>query len=274
MFRKASDMQPYSEFTVNRNGDVTDDLVAEEAPVAFEYNGISHAVMLASPADLEDFAFGFTLSEGIVESAAQIYDIDVNESAQGVVLKIEIASECFSQLKHRRRRLMGKTGCGLCGIESLDQLATNHVPLPIRQTWPINACWRGVGFLGGGQKIRKLTGATHAASCVSRCGKIAFLREDVGRQNALAKTLGAFARQAGSTENWALLITSRASYEMVSKAAKLGFTELAAVSAPTAAAIRLADSVNMHLYGFIRPGKYVQYSQASTSSESRSNFLT
>ena len=157
---------------------------------------------------------------------------------------------------------MGNTGCGLCGIESLDQLGTNYVPLPIRRAWPISSFWKGLGLLGGGQEMRKLTGATHAASCVSPSGKIAFLREDVGRHNALDKTLGAFARQAGSTEDWALLITSRASYEMVSKAAKLGFTELAAVSAPTAAAIRLAESVNMHLYGFIRPGKYVQYSQA------------
>jgi len=236
-----------------------DDL-AEEAPVAFEYNGISHAVMLATPADLEDFAVGFSLSEGIVARRRDIFDIGISESAAGIALQIEIAGEAFALLKAHRRSLTGRTGCGLCGVESLDQVMRELAPLPASKPFPLAALHAGMRSLPAQQRVQQATGATHAACRVGRDGVISHVREDVGRHNALDKTLGALARDGIDTGSDALIITSRASFEMVQKAAALGIGTLAAVSAPTAAAVRLAEKLNLTLIGFLRQESCVCYS--------------
>ncbi|MCF8177285.1 MAG: formate dehydrogenase accessory sulfurtransferase FdhD [Sulfuritalea sp.] len=242
-----------------RGGEGRLDQLAEEKPVAFEYNGISHAVMLATPADLEDLAVGFSLSEGIVARRQDIFDIGCTESDAGITLHIEIASEDFVRLKAHRRSLAGRTGCGLCGAESLDQVMRDLTPLPVVAPFPVEALYEGMRRLPALQVLQQTTGAMHAACLVDGAGNTRHVREDVGRHNALDKTLGALARDGGSTVETAIVITSRASFEMVQKAASSGIGTLAAVSAPTAAAVRLAERLNVVLIGFLRHETCVTY---------------
>jgi FdhD protein len=234
------------------------DSVAEETAIAFEYNGISHAVMLASPADLEDLALGFSLSEGIVGRLNDIYDVDIGVGELGITLSIEIAAEAFARLKERRRNLAGRTGCGLCGTESLAQVMRELPPVPAGEAFPVAALYEGMRRLPALQHLQATTGAAHAACRVQPDGSIDCVREDVGRHNALDKTLGALAGRGEAAEG-GLIVTSRASFEMVQKAAALGYGLLAAVSAPTAAAVRLADKLNLGLVGFLRGDRCAVY---------------
>lgn len=250
-----------------RDGVGRGDQLAVEMPVAFEYNGISHAVMLATPADLDDFAVGFSLSEGIVARRGDIFGIEVEESAAGITLKIEIAAGDFMRLKQRRRSLAGRTGCGLCGTESLDQVLRELAPLPEGDPFPLNALYAGMRALPAQQRLQQATGATHAACRVGRDGAISHVREDVGRHNALDKTLGALARDGIDASCDALIITSRASVEMVQKAVALRVGTLAAVSAPTATAVGLAEKFNLALYGFLREDHCVGYTAPQPSRE-------
>ncbi|KDP86973.1 MAG: formate dehydrogenase accessory sulfurtransferase FdhD [Pseudomonadales bacterium] len=244
-----------------RHGTVTaeEDRLAEELPVALEYNGISHAVMLATPADLDDFAIGFSLSEGIVDSASEIYGIDVEAGAEGVTVKLEIATAAFARLKTRRRALAGRTGCGLCGIESLGEIM--RVPQPVHSHAIFDPTVFDAAFatLVKRQALLRDTGATHAAAWLRADGALAFVREDVGRHNALDKLAGALASTNEDTKRGAVIITSRASYEMVLKTASIGAGILAAVSGPTVLAVRLADSAAITLAGFVRSGSLVVY---------------
>ncbi len=253
--------------TVWRDGASRPDDLAEETPVAFEYNGISHAVMLATPADLEDFAVGFSLSEGIVARRRDIFDIGISESEAGISLQIEIAGDAFARLKAHRRSLTGRTGCGLCGVENLDQVQRELSPLLHAEPFPLAALHAGMRSLPAQQLVQQATGATHAACRVGRDGVISHVREDVGRHNALDKTLGALARDGIDAASDALIITSRASFEMAQKAAALGIGTLAAVSAPTAAAVRLADKLNLTLIGFLRQESCVTYCGHGTLEE-------
>ncbi|MBI5785579.1 MAG: formate dehydrogenase accessory sulfurtransferase FdhD [Rhodocyclales bacterium] len=237
------------------------DAVAEEVPVAFEYNGIAHAVMLATPADLEDLAFGFSLSEGIVPSPADVLGLDVREGEGGITLAIDIAGAAFAQLKERRRTLAGRTGCGLCGTESLAQVARDLAGVPPGLTFPLPALYEGMRRLPRHQHLQQATGAAHAAARIDPAGNPDFVREDVGRHNALDKTLGALLRSGGRADG-ALIVTSRASFEMVQKAAALGFGILGAVSAPTAAAVRLAERLGVTLVGFLRNDDCAVYCHA------------
>lgn len=248
-----------------RDGAVTAhaDRLAEEVPVALEYNGISHAVMLATPTDLEDFATGFSISEGIVADARDIFDIDIQGGALGIAVRLRISGAAFAALKTRRRALAGRTGCGLCGVESLQQLAPVATPRPIAtgDGTPLDARALHAAFaeLKLRQTLLGATGATHAAAWLRRDGSLAWVREDVGRHNALDKLLGALARQREPLAGGAALVTSRASYEMVQKAASAGVGMLAAISAPTALAVRLAEQAGITLAGFVRPGRHVVY---------------
>ena len=261
-------MKPVVTRPVWRDGKSRSDQLAEETPVAFEYNGISHAVMLATPADLEDFAVGFSVSEGIVARRQDIFDIGASESAAGITLRIEVGGETFARLKERRRSLAGRTGCGLCGVESLDQVLRELPPLPGTTPFPLDALYAGMRCLPGQQVLQQVTGATHASCCVHRDGAISHVREDVGRHNALDKSFGALVRDGIDFGDKALVITSRASVEMVQKAAALGASTLAAVSAPTAAAVRLAEELNVTLIGFLRQEACVIYTGSQALSES------
>lgn len=238
------------------------DDIAEEVPVALEYNGISYAVMLASPCHLADFALGFSLSEGILASSAELYDCEVDATSSGIRLTMDIASSRFAEIKQRRRNMAGRTGCGLCGTESLDQAI--RVSPPVTSTATLTAVQLQEGFaqMARLQTLQMRTGATHAAAWLNADHCVEAVREDVGRHNALDKLIGAMARQRTLFATGTALITSRASYEMVHKAAMLGIGILAAVSAPTALAVRLAHTSGITLIGFVRADQYVVYTHA------------
>jgi FdhD protein len=245
-------MDSQTKLSVVRPGGISSlDTIAEETPIAFEYNGISHTVMLATPADLEDFALGFSLTEGIVDMRSEVFDIEITEAEAGITLHLRIAGGAFARLKEHRRSQAGRTGCGLCGAETLAQVVRDLPPVAGAAPFPIAALYEGMRRLPEQQILQHATGAVHAACRIAGDGSISHVREDVGRHNALDKTLGALAR-ADAIPDGALLITSRASFEMVQKAAALGYGILAAVSAPTAAAVRLAEKLNVTLVGFLR----------------------
>ncbi|MFY1871267.1 formate dehydrogenase accessory sulfurtransferase FdhD [Achromobacter xylosoxidans] len=236
------------------------DHLAEETPVALEFNGISHATMLATPADLEDFAVGFSLSEGIIDSVTDVRGIDLLPQCDGIVVQIEISSACEARLKSRRRAMAGRTGCGLCGVETLPEVLRPVAPVPTSAPLPVGAVLRAMRDMRARQALHDLTGATHAAGWADASGAVALVREDVGRHNALDKLVGALARQALSAAHGVVLVSSRASFEMVQKTAAAGVGILAAVSAPTALAVRLADSAGIALLGFLRDDDATLYS--------------
>lgn len=235
------------------------DALAEEVPVALEFNGISHVVMLATPADIEDFALGFALSEGILGDRRECYGIDVSATSQGVTAHLEVSSRAFAGLKARRRNLTGRTGCGLCGTESLDQVLR---PLPAAGE-PLRVTHAALAAAHAGlarhQPLNGVTGAVHGAAWCSPQGEILCLREDVGRHNALDKLIGALARSEQAFDRGFVLMTSRASVEIVQKAAQVGIPMVAAVSAATALAVRTAEGAGVTLVGFVRGEQCVIY---------------
>lgn len=234
------------------------DKVIAEAPVALVYNGMSFAVMMATPCDLADFAPGFALAEGIVESADEFELVDVLSTEQGVTLQGLIPHTRFEALRERRRNLAGRSGCGLCGVEELEDAVR---PLPqVASTSQVtrDAIAAGMRALAHGQALNALTGGAHAAAFIATDGS-AVVREDVGRHNALDKLVGALAatartREALSTRTAAgfLAITSRASWEIVHKAAHAGIAVIAAISAPTSLAAEAADAAGITLIAFAR----------------------
>ena len=244
------------------------DWVADEVPVALEFNGISHAVMLATPLDLEDFALGFSLSEGLLTGRDELYGIDEERSADGITLKLDIAAAAFARLKDRRRSMAGRTGCGLCGTESLAQVmrplqtlaSGSDQSAPVQRT----AVARAMAEMKALQTLQHATGAVHAAAWCTADGEVALLREDVGRHNALDKLIGALARggvgpQPGARRGF-IAVTSRASFEMVQKTVMAGVPLLAAVSAPTVLAVHTAEAAGLTLIGFARDDDLVVYS--------------
>jgi FdhD protein len=233
--------------------------VAAEVPVALVYNGVSHAVMLATPQDLEDFALGFSLSEGIVGNAGQLYGVEMERHDAGIQAQISIASERMAALKLRRRSLAGRTGCGLCGAESLEQAI--RIPSSVAPGGRVRteAIHRAMAHLSEQQALHRETGATHAAGWADWDGNLLLAREDIGRHNALDKLIGAMARKGIDPQCGFALVTSRASYEMVQKAAGAGFRLLAALSAPTELAVKLAERSGLTLLGFVRSGRHTLY---------------
>ncbi len=238
------------------------DCLAEETPVALIYNGVSHAVMLATAQDLEDFALGFSLSEGIVQNMTELYGVEVRVQAEGIELHCDIASERFMQLKDRRRTLAGKTGCGLCGAESLSQAMRYPQPLQSETMYSATSIKRGLLAIQAQQLMQKETGATHASAFVLADGTVSIVREDVGRHNALDKLIGALQKmrtQQGQQFDGFIITTSRASFEMVQKTATAGVAMLVAVSAPTGLAVRVAEQCGLALVGFARQNRFVVY---------------
>ena len=237
------------------------DWVAEEFPVALVYNGISHVVMMATPKDLDDFAVGFSLSEGIIQSRDEIRGIDIIQGCnRGIEVHIELSSRRFAGLKERRRNLTGRTGCGICGTEQLDEIFKPIQPLPFTQTFSLSYLDNALRELKKVQEIGALTGCTHAAAWISPEGELVGGCEDVGRHVALDKLLGMKSRH--DWQKGAILVSSRASYEMVQKAASCGAEILFAVSAATSLAIEVAEKANLTLVGFCRQGKATVFTHA------------
>lgn len=245
----------------SRRGATADQWVLEETPVALVYNGITHAVMLATPQDLEDFAVGFSLSEHIVEHAREIFSIDVTVHEAGVEVAMHIDGAALNRLKLARRMRTGRTGCGLCGVESLDQFAQAVPVVPERVPIDARALQLAMAALPQHQQLHRLTGAAHAAGWADADGTLMLVREDIGRHNALDKLIGALARRGMRVEQGFCVLTSRASYEMVQKAALAGIGLVAAVSAPSALAVRLAAQAGVALAGFVRNGSCAVYSR-------------
>lgn len=224
----------------------------EEVPVALIYNGVSHAVMLASPGDLADFALGFSLSEGIIESPQDLLDLELAPAGEGIEVRLTITARRFAGLKDRRRTLAGRSGCGLCGVESLVE-AMRPLPQPAVPTFlTLRAIRRALDWLPPLQQLNKMAGAVHAAAWVDPDGLIQHLAEDVGRHNAFDKVIGAMARRRGGRPPGFALLTSRLSYELVQKAATTGISALVAISAPTALAIEAATRAGICVVALAR----------------------
>ena len=237
------------------------DCVAEEVPIAMVYNGISHAVMMASPANLHEFALGFSLSEGIINNVTEIYDVEFVSSEKGIEVQIEISAKRMMSLKSHRRNLTGRTGCGLCGSESLET-AIRPIKSVMQQALPSSKIIQyALSQLHKHQKLQALTGAVHGAAWCNTTGKITLLCEDVGRHNALDKLIGRLALRKINTQRGFVIISSRASYEMVQKVTSVNIATLIAVSAPTGLAITLANQANLNLVGFARSGRHTFYTQ-------------
>ena len=237
----------------------TTDQVAEEVPVALVYHDVPHVVMLATPADLEDYGVGFTLSEGLVARADEIRGVEVTRGEAAADVKITVAWERFTQLLQRRRNLAGRTGCGLCGAETAADAIRECAPVPAGVSITAAQLHAAIAQLADRQPVNARTGSVHAAAWVVPGAGIELVREDVGRHNALDKTIGALARtQADFTAGY-MLITSRASYEMVQKCATVGVSLLVALSAPTAFAVRLAQRCGLTLVAFARADQHVVY---------------
>lgn len=233
--------------------------LAEEVPVALVFNGISHAVMMASPVHLEDFALGFALTEGLIDHASHLYGVEVIHQTNGIELQLDVAAQAEARLKERRRSMAGRTGCGLCGADSLAQ-----VKLPLPQApevlIDVDAMHRAHAHMRALQPLKQQTGATHAAAWSDAQGEITLLREDVGRHNALDKLIGALSKASTDMLRGFICITSRASFEMVQKTVMAGAGALTAVSAPTRLAVELAEQHNLALAGLVRGQTFTAYS--------------
>ncbi len=255
-----------SEVSVERwaQGELTrkTDQVAEEMPVALVYHGVPHVVMLATPANLEDFAVGFTLSEGLVGKPDEIRSVEVTLGEQAADVKVTVAWDRFSALLQRRRNLTGRTGYGLCGAETAEEAIRELPRVGPGPAVTVAGLHEAIEQLGTMQPINARTGSVHAAAWVVPGKGIQLVREDVGRHNALDKAIGALVRGGADFQSGYMLITSRASFEMVQKSATVGISFLAALSAPTGFAVRVAEKAGLTLVAFARRDRHVVYTHS------------
>ncbi len=239
-----------------------EEVVAREVAVALVYNGIGHAVMMATPCDLEDFARGFSFTEGIVASAAEIYDIEVEPVGRGIEVRLDIAAQRMAALRERRRSLAGRTGCGLCGVDSLAAALRPVGTVSGTAAIARGAVERAMRALPDRQELNRANGAMHAAGWATAEGVLVAVREDVGRHNALDKLAGALMAGKEARPPGFVVVTSRCSYEMVQKAAALDAALIAAVSAPTSLAIETAEEAGLALVAFVREERLTIYAHA------------
>ncbi|MGX3020629.1 formate dehydrogenase accessory sulfurtransferase FdhD [Ursidibacter sp. B-7004-1] len=238
-----------------------EDYLIKEVPVALVYNGISHTVMMCTPNNLADFALGFSLAENILNHKGELYSLDIIENNNGIEIQMEISSRQFSALKEKRRTMAGRTGCGICGVEQLEQVQQNCKFFPkshrLHSIDPIifDHC---LAQLEQHQILAKQTGASHAAAFFTPNGELLAIREDVGRHVALDKLLGWYAK--ADQPLGFVFVTSRASFEMVQKCLACGIEMLCAISATTEMAYKIAQENNFTLLAFTRKGKATIYS--------------
>ncbi|MDI9348627.1 MAG: formate dehydrogenase accessory sulfurtransferase FdhD [Candidatus Symbiobacter sp.] len=236
-----------------KSGDA-DFVVAEEVPVALVYNGMSHVVLMATPQDLSDLAVGFSLSEGIIDDSSEIMRIAVVQSPLGIEVTMDILGRRLHELQERRRHMVGATGCGLCGIESLAQLAMGGTKRDVAPGKEVRVAAVRAAFaaLGEQQILNQQSHSLHAAAFADFSGAVQWVREDVGRHNALDKLIGAMADANRDFANGFVVMTSRCSYELVRKAARVGVGALATISAPTGRALDEASAAGMGLIALAR----------------------
>jgi FdhD protein len=238
---------------------VREDRIAAEVPIALTYNRTAHVVMMATPADLQDFGLGFSLTEGIIDAPADLLAARVLTRDAGIELAMTIAAPCYDRLSGQRRNLTGRTGCGLCGAESLQQALRRPPSVGVSVAISDAALQRAIAAMPARQPLQGQTGAVHCAAWCDLDGGVVALREDVGRHNALDKLIGHLAGTGFDPGQGFGVVSSRASYEMVYKAAAVGVEVLAAVSAPTTLAVDFAGQAGLTLVGFARPGRHNIY---------------
>jgi FdhD protein len=235
----------------------TSRLIPEEVPVALVYDGSTHAVMMATPADLEDFAVGFSLTEAIVANRAEIRELEIVEHDNGIEARVWLTPQSGRKHVERRRRITGPTACGLCGVESLEAAVPEPARVGRSATASADEIQKALAAMPPAQTLNVATRAVHAAAFWDAAsGAIAFLREDVGRHNALDKLVGAVATAGLDPTKGFLVLTSRVSVEMVQKAAAMGAEIIVAVSAPTALALRVAETAGITLAAIARPDAF------------------
>lgn len=235
------------------------DYVAEEVPISLIYNGTPHVVMLASPTNLEEFALGFSITEGIINDPQELLSVKLYNHADGIEVQCKIPEQRFACMADKGRNLTGRTGCGLCGATTLKQAIREPNPVSGALSLSATDLQTALADLKQQQPLNQLTGSVHAAAWVVPEQGIIALREDVGRHNALDKLIGFLMRNQKDVSTGFVLVTSRASYEMVQKTTAAGIALLAAISAPTGLAIRLAETAGLTLIGFAREDQYVVY---------------
>jgi len=236
----------------------TDEVVAEEVPVALVYNGVSHAVMMATPEDLEDFAIGFSLTEELIATAAEVQEVRVDRYALGIEIQVGVSEACAAAIARRTRSLTGRTGCGICGASTIEEVLKQLHPVPAGPPIATPAIGRALAQLATRQPLNARTGAVHAAAWATLEGDLHLVREDVGRHNALDKLVGALSRGDARPDGF-VVATSRASFEMVQKATVIGAPLLAAISGPTGLALRVAQQAGLTLVGFARGDRLTAY---------------
>jgi len=264
--------------TADAQGTARHDVLAAEVPVALVFNGISHAVMMATPQDIEAFALGFALSEGILDAAADCRGIEVNTVAaaeaglppgvDAIEVQLEISTRSFERLKGRRRSLAGRTGCGVCGVESFAGLELQSEPLPAHD-WvarvDLPTVLRAIDALPAWQHLNAEAGAIHAAGWATLEGELVAVLEDVGRHNALDKLIGTLARMGRLGEPGFVVLSSRGSHELVRKCTRVGIAALATISAPTAMGVHVAELAGLRLWGLCRAPRAVLYAAGGVS---------
>lgn len=238
---------------------VQQDYIAEEVPVSLVYNGEPHVVMLVTPTNLEEFALGFSITEGIIQDPSELLSVHVYNRSNGIEVRLQIPETRFHCLSDKGRNLTGRTGCGLCGASTLLQAIRPTEPVKGELKLAETELYAALSEIREQQKLNQLTGAVHAAAWVLPGYGIQHVREDVGRHNALDKLIGLLLRLGKNPATGCVIVTSRASYEMVQKAASVGVTLLVAMSAPTGLAIRLAEESGLTLVGFARDHQHVVY---------------
>ncbi len=253
----------YQEFTVDRwKGGLHEqklDYVAEEVPISLIYNGLPHVVMLATPTNLEEFALGFSITEGILKNPQELFSTRIYNRSNGIEIQLKIPDHRFQCMSDKGRNLTGRTGCGLCGASTLNQAIRQPNAVDGNLVLSATDLRAALSELHQHQNLNRITGAIHAAAwAVPRQG-IIDIREDVGRHNALDKLIGFLLRTGKDLSTGFVIVTSRASYEMVQKTAWVGINLLAAISAPTGLAIRLANDTGLTLIGFARDDQHVIY---------------
>ena len=262
---KVSDRPGIVERTVlerysDQNLKIKQDLIAEEVAVAFAYNGQSHAVMMASPVDLHDFAIGFSVTERIVDSDIDILDVDIRNARKGITIQLKIKQHLMERLERQRRQMSGRSGCGICGIIDLEAAVPNLEPMIQTELPDHRTINQAVEILQKNQLIQNSCGGVHCAGLFDRTGKLLVIREDVGRHNALDKLIGA--QLDNIQPDHFVLMSSRASHELIAKVAIAGIGTLVTISAATTLAIEVANKINLNLLGFIRGSRQVVYSAA------------
>lgn len=238
---------------------IQSDYIAEEVPVALVYNGTPHVVMLMTPANLEDFALGFSITEGIINYPKEILSTHVYNRSNGIEVRLEIPENLFCKISDKGRNLTGRTGCGLCGASTLEQAVRYPNPVSGGLKLPMTELVNALIVIGQQQPINKLTGAVHAAAWALPGEGIQYVREDVGRHNALDKLIGLLLRLGKNPAQGYIVMTSRASFEVVQKAASVGISLMMTMSAPTGLAIRIAEECGLTLIGFARQNQQVVY---------------